>query len=180
MYKKYYYLHSIFTAPGFLILMMSASDKLTKNIKDNRWKSKLYNFFSRNCKNPKESTTNCRLEDYVFGPNMTKKSFPNINSQQSCTDECQRDKKCNFISWNQNRKICSTMESGSTSYLGKNPSIDFKYFCQKTNYTVIKMVDPCESMKNIQFSSGKLLRNNSVKRQQEHAYIFFKVHNYGN
>ena len=149
-------------------------------VKFHRWESNLHNFFSRNCKYPKELTNNCRLENYAFGPKMTKTSFPVINSQRDCTDECQRDKKCDFISWNQNEKLCSTMESSSTNYSGKNPRTDFRYFCQKTGYNVIKMVDPCESMKNIQFSSGKLLRNNSVKRQQEHAYIFFKVHNYGN
>ena len=150
------------------MLMMSASDRFTKNgtiAKAHRWESNLHNFFSRNCKYPKELTNNCRLENYAFGPRMTKTSFPVINSQRDCTDECQRDKKCDFISWNQNEKLCSTMESSSTNYSGKNPRTDFRYFCQKTGYNVIKMVDPCESLKKIQGSSGelkkKMLKDNS-------------------
>ena len=127
--------------------MMSASDKMNINgriIKDNRWKSKLHNFFSRNCKNPKESTTNCRLEDYAFGPSMIKTSFPDISSQQDCKDECRRDKKCNFISWNQNEKQCSTMESGSTNYSGKNPSTNFNY--QKIHKPLLE--NPLDPMVN--------------------------------
>ena len=142
------------------MLMMSASDRFTNYdgtiVKSFRWESNLHNFFSRNCKYPKELTTNCWLENYVFGPSMTKTSFPDINSQKDCTDECRRDKKCDFISWNQNEKLCSTLESGSTIYSGRNPSTDFKYFCQKTDFTIIKMVDPCESLNRIQGSSGEL------------------------
>ena len=51
------------------------------------------------------------------------------------------------------------MESGSTNYSGKNPSTDFKYFCQKTDYAVIKMVDPCETINKTQGNNGEFEKN---------------------
>ena len=142
--------YALFSDNDHLKLYITAFDKheLENNlvVRNTRWETEYFDFFSSDCKHPKEATNDCTLENYSFGSHQTQHIFPDFTTQEMCFNECKKDTECTFVSWNNGSKSCAVLNTTRSVSKSRNPTPEYRYFCETKNSIIRQMVNPCKSV----------------------------------
>ena len=117
-----------------------------KLVRNTRWETEYFDFFSSDCIHPKEATNDCTLENYSFGSHQTQHNFPDFTTEEMCFNECKKDQECTFVSWNNGTKSCAVLNTTRSVSKSKNPTPEYKYFCETKNAIIKQMDNPCKSV----------------------------------
>ena len=151
MNKKYYvcFFHFVSDNDHLKLFITAFDEKEVGNeivVRNTRWETEYFDFFSSDCKHPKEATKDCTLENYSFGSHQTQHKFPDFQTQEMCFNECKKDTDCTFVSWNLVSKDCTILNTTRSVSKAKNPTPDYRYFCETKNAIIRQMDNPCKSV----------------------------------
>ena len=110
-------------------------DRWTKN---HRWSSHEFRIYSKNCHDPVENIT-CLLENYAFGPAISKHSNFLAKTEKDCIEECNYFTHCVYTSWDRKNETCHFQWIED----------DFVYFCKKNDSISFRKENLCKDMEQV-------------------------------
>ena len=103
-----------------------------------RWSSHEFRIYSKNCIDPVENIT-CSLENYAFGPAISKHSNFLAKTEKDCTEECNDFTHCLYTSWDRKNETCHFQRIED----------DFVYFCKKNDSISFRKENSCKDMEQV-------------------------------